>query len=143
MTKKYAVNEKKPSKMFLNSLPGGGASTIFCNCGRTHYAPSNLADSDDESDYENMLNDALEEQKKDPDGVVIELEDSFIRAHDLGGKTFVDDCPCNGLRKYEDWIWNNRSIIREYLKVRVEQEAKWAEQELILNKLAGITGIPK
>jgi hypothetical protein len=103
-----------------------------------HYAPGNLRDSDDEDDYQNMLDSALEDQKKDPDGIVIEYEDDFIRAHDLDGKTFVEDCPCNGLRKYEDWIWGNREVIREYLRFRAEQEAKWAEQEVLKNKLAGI-----
>jgi hypothetical protein len=104
-----------------------------------HYAPSNLYDSDDEDDYMNMLNCALAEQKENPDGVVINYEDDFIHAKDLDGKTFVVDCPCNGLRKYEDWMWSNREIFREYFRVRVEQEAKWAEQEVLKNKLAGIT----
>lgn len=134
---KYEINEKKPSKMFINSLTGGGASSIYCNCGRMHYAPKNLYDSNDEEDYENMLQSALAEQKKDPDGIVINYEDEFIYAKDIDGKTFVVDCPCNGLRRYEDWIWNNRNAIRDYLKHRVEQEFKWAEQELSINKLKG------
>lgn len=137
---KYATNERKPSKMFVKSLKGGGASSIYCSCGRMHYAPSNLYDSDDEDDYTGMLNSALEDQKKDPDGVVINYEDDFIFAKDIDGRTFVVDCPCNGLRKYEDFIWSNRDAIREYLKVRIEQEARWAEQEVLKNKLAGITG---
>lgn len=135
---KYAINEKKPSRMFLKALRGGGSSSVNCNCGRTHYAPSNLYDSDDEEDYDNMLKDCLEEQRKDPDGVVIDYENDFIEAKDIDSKTFVVDCPCNGLRRYEEWIWNNRDTIRDYLKIRVEQEAKWAEQEVVLNKLAGI-----
>jgi hypothetical protein len=36
-------------------------------------------------------------------------------------------------------MWSNREIFREYFRVRVEQEAKWAEQEVLKNKLAGIT----
>jgi hypothetical protein len=103
-----------------------------------HYAPNNLANSDDEDDYTNMLNDALAEQKKDPDGVVINYEDDFISSKELDGKIFVEDCPCSGLRKYEDFIWDNRDAIREYLQIRVVQEARWAEQEVLKNKLAGI-----
>ena len=137
-TSKYAVNEKKPSRMFLRSLSGGGSSSMYCNCGRTHYAPNNLSNSDDENDYQDMLDSALEEQKKDPNGVVIDYENDFIRGHDIDGKTFVEDCPCNGLRRYEEWIWNNRQIFRDYIKSRVAQEAIWAEQETVLNKLAGI-----
>ena len=135
---KYSISENKPSEMFVSALKGGGASSVYCNCGRTHYAPSNLYDSDDEDDYTNMLNDALAEQKKNPDGVIINYEDDFVYAKDIDGRTFVVDCPCNGLTKYETWIWSNRDSIREYLKVRVAQEALWAEQEVVKNKLAGI-----
>ena len=134
---KYAVQDKKPSEMFIRALEGGGSSSIYCNCGRTHYAPSNLYDSDDENDYTDMLNDALAEQKKDPEGVVINYEDDFVYAKEIDGKTFVVDCPCNGLRRYEDWIWNNRNSIRDYIKFRVDQELKWAEEEKVLNKLKG------
>jgi hypothetical protein len=131
MTEKYAVNERKPSKMFLRSLEGVGSSSIYCNCGRMHYAPNNLSNSD--------VDCALAEQKKNPDGIVINIEDDFITCKELDGKTFVEDCPCNGLRKYEDWIWGNRDVIREYYQFRVKQEAEWAEQEVLKNKLAGIS----
>lgn len=134
---KYATNEKKPSKMFVNSLTGGGASSIYCNCGRQHYAPGNLRDSDDPTDYDNMLEDALAEQVANPSGVVIHYDDDFVYAKDIDNRTFVVDCPCNGLRKYEDWIWNNRNAIRDYIKHRVDQELIWAEQEKVANKLKG------
>lgn len=135
MSAKYAISEKKPSKMFVNSLSGGGSSLIYCNCGRQHYAPNNYHD---EEDYSAMVNDALEEQKTDPDGTIINYEDDFVYAKEIDGKTFVLDCPCNGLRKYEEWIWGNRDTIRDYYKVRAEQEHRWAEQEILKNKLAGI-----
>ena len=138
MTKKYPVNQKKPSKMFVNSLHGGGGSQANCHCGRVHYAPGNLRDSSDEDDYQNMLNSCLEEQRVDPEGVVIEYNDDFIHYKELNGILFVVDCPCNGLRRYEDFIWNNRDVFRDYLKIRVEREHEWAQQELVKNKLAGI-----
>ncbi len=136
---KYAIGENKPSEMFLQACRGGGASHISCNCGRMHYAPMNLYYSDDETDYQCMLDNALEEQKANPDGVIINYTDDFISASDIDGRTFVDDCPCNGLYRYEQWIWNNKNTIRDYLKARIEQEFKWAEEQLTLNKLAGIS----
>ena len=136
MTK--AKNEKKPSRMFVDALRGGGASSVYCMCGRQHYAPENLLDSEDETDYPNMLADVMAEQEKDPDGVIIHRDTDFVYAKDIGDRTYVVDCPCNGLRKYEEFIWENRDSIRTYLKARVEQEARWAEQELIKNKLAGL-----
>lgn len=138
MTKKYPVNEKKPSKMFVRSLEGGGSSQADCHCGRRHYAPGNLRNSCEDDDEQNMINICLEEQKADPDGIIIEYEDDFIYYKELSGSLFVVDCPCNGLRRYEDFIWNNRNPIRDYYKDRVVQEARWAEQELVRNKLAGI-----
>lgn len=134
----YARTDVKPSEWFIDALPGGGGSSVYCNCGRQHYAPENLLDSDDENDYAHMLADALEEKQKDPDGVIIHTETEFVYAKDIDNKTFVVDCPCNGLRKYEDWIWNHKDLIRDYLKDRVEQEYRWAEEQLTLNKLAGI-----
>ncbi len=137
-TSKYAVNEKKPSKMFFKTLKSSGSSSVHCNCGRTHYAPANLYDSDDENDYQNMIDSALEEQKKDPTGVVIDFDNEFIYAYTLDNKIFVENCPCNGLRKYEEWMWNNRQIFRDYIKSRAAQEAIWANEETVLNKLSGI-----
>lgn len=135
----YSLSENKASEMFIDSLQGGGgSSSIYCNCGRQHYAPSNLYGSDDEDDYVSMLQDALEEQKKNPEGIVINYEDDFVSAHDIDGKTYVDRCPCNGLYKYEEFIWKNRNAIRRYLKIRIEEEFRWAQEELTLNKLAGI-----
>ena len=52
-----------------------------------------------------------EEEKKDPDGVIIDYEDDFVHAKEIDGKTFVAGCPCNGLTRYENWIWNNRDSI--------------------------------
>lgn len=138
MTKTYDTQEKKPSRMFVESLPGGGASCLFCYCGRTHYAPGNVADSDDPDDYQRYLDSALDEQKTDPAGIVINYEDDFVRGKDIDGKTFVVDCPCNGLRRYENWMWSHRAVFRDYLMRRTEQEAKWAVQENVFNKIAGI-----
>lgn len=140
---KYLISDKKPSKMFLRSLKGGGSHDAYCSCGRQHYCPdsNSLYDGDggdDEGDRIQYLANALQEKEKDPEGVVIHYDEDFVATKDIDGKTFVEECPCNDLRRYEEWVWNNRDIIREYLCSRVKQEAIWAEQEMIKNKLAGI-----
>lgn len=135
---KYPTSEKKPSNMFLDSLSGGGTSSIICSCGRMHYATNDSYDCDEEDDSQSMLDCALEEQKKDPDGVIINFKDDFVHTKEIDNKIFVVDCPCNGLRRYEEWMWNNRNTFREYFVKRVNQEAIWAEQEKVKNKLAGI-----
>ena len=134
----YPRTDVKPSEFFIDALNGGGSSSVYCACGRQHYAPENLLASSDEDDYKSMLEDVTEEKRKDPDGVVIHTDTDFVYAKDIDNRTFVVDCPCNGLRKYEDWIWNNKDVIRDYLKDRIEQEYRWAEEQLTLNKLAGI-----
>ena len=135
---KYATNEKRPSRMFLNSITGGGSTEVTCNCGRRHYATKGFDYCDSQEDYEIALKTCLEEQKNDPDGVVIDYDDDCVYYKELGGQAFVVHCPCNGLRRYEDFIWGNRNSMREYYKFRVENEAKWSEAELIKNRLAGI-----
>lgn len=139
MTKEtYETNERKPSEWFVEALQGGGSSSIYCNCGRMHYAPENLMDSEDETDYPNMLADVTEEKRKDPDGIIIHTNADFVYCKEIDGKVFAVDCPCNGLTRYEDFIWANRNSIRRYLKARTDQENQWAQEELTLNKLAGI-----
>ena len=143
---KYAISEKKPSDMFTDALRGGGSHYMVCgNCGRTHYCPEsdnfyhNDGDREDEEDaYKYYLQEALEEQKKDPDGVVIHYGVDFVMTKDLNSIAFVLECPCNGLAKYENFIWENKDSIRRYLRVRIEQEHQWAQEQLTLNKLAGI-----
>lgn len=142
---KYVTSDKKPSKVFLDSLSGGGSHYMICgNCGREHYCPdsSSIYDGDgedDKGDREYYLQNALEQQKDDPEGVVIHYDVDCALTKDLGGIAFVLECPCNGLWKYENFIWNNKNEIRDYLKVRIEQEFEWAQQELTKNKLAGIS----
>jgi len=132
--------------MFLNSITsGGGSHYMVCgNCGRTHYCPDSVAVGDDGSDtdeddvYKNYLQEALLDQKNDPDGVVIHHGVDFVATKDLRGIAFVLECPCNGLTKYEEFIWDNKDPIRRYLKARIDQEHAWALEQLTLNKLAGI-----
>lgn len=144
MTKKYSVSDKTPSEIFVDSLPGGGSHYMTCGyCGRDHYCPDSSSiyrgdDEDDKGDYEYYLQEALWAQKEDPDGVIIHYDEDFVAAKDLAGITFVLECPCNGLAKYEDFVWNNRNVIRRYLQDRIEHEYELAEAERTFNKLANI-----
>lgn len=105
-------NNKEATEMFWDSCRGGSGSWIMCSCG-TEWT----SECDTEEEYHNKFR-------------YIELE----------GKTFVQDCKecCKKLARYENWIWNHREEIRDYLRIRVNQHLKWAEQENLLNKIAGI-----
>lgn len=141
-TKKYKTNPNKPSAIFVDSLYGGGSHFMVCGyCGREHYCPDSyvvLNDDDPDHPYENYLTDVLAAKEKDPDGIVIHYDDDYVRAKDLNGMAFVIDCPCNGLYIYEQFIWQDKDSIRNYLKNRIDLELKQAEEQKTINVLKGI-----
>lgn len=94
---------------------GGGGPYVHCQCGIDHSLPHDLT----EAEYDSA--------------------ESFGYV-EIDGKTFVYECEgCEkALARYERFIWNNRESIRNYLKIRVDLEKKWAEQEKLLNDLANI-----
>jgi hypothetical protein len=103
----------RASDMFWDALQGGASSYVICDCGTDWQPPEDL---DEEDSYD------------------------WFRYVELEGKTFVADCEacCAKLARYEQWIWNQRHEIRDYLRIRVDQQLKWAEQEKLLNTIAGI-----
>lgn len=144
---KYRKSEKAPSDMFVNALSGYGigSDSMECGwCGRQHYCPDTdytHFDTDELTEDESKLKYrefCEEEHAKDPDGVVLHYDCDSVSGQELNGVMFVIGCPCNGLHRYENFIWENKDTIRKYLKVRIEQEYRWAEEQLTLNKLAGI-----
>jgi len=126
----------KTSEMFWDAQARAyGGTYTECHCGISHYAV------DSRYIYQ------YEEDGKIPDQT--DVGDFKVRHHyacdsvghfEFIGQNFVYDCEgCSTyLRKYEDFIWNNRDSIRRYLKIRIDQEKKWADQEDLLNKLADI-----
>ncbi len=134
-----------PSQFMLDAYMGGGSHNMTCGfCGREHYCPDSnaVASNEDDEDYpyyKEYLTQALEEQQKDPDGTIIHYDTDYVLAKDINGMAIVVDCPCNGIALYEQFLWADRNPIRRYLKLRIDQEEKWASEEKSLNKLAGIT----
>jgi len=118
------------SSMFLDSLSDGvGSSYRECQCGIEHYAIHA---------YNNWNEDPLEIP---PESSNVKHHDAtFILSHQIDGRTFVDGCDScrTRQRRYEDFIWNHRDLIRDYLKIRIDQEKSWADQEKLKNLLAGI-----
>jgi len=47
----------------------------------------------------------------------------------IDGKQAVYGCSCNEARKYEDFIWNHRHIIADYLEARVSKMNKQMKEE--------------
>jgi hypothetical protein len=111
----YTEPGKTASKMMWHACRGGGSPYVNCQCNIDHSVDA-TEDEYDNGDYESI---------------------GFV---ELDGLVFVDGCEgCEKkLAKYEHFIWDNRDIIRRYLKTRVDQEKVWADQEASLNVLAGI-----
>lgn len=121
-------NEEHCTEMFSDSIMGGAGTWVECQCGIDHYAV--------DSEY----NDEDYSAPDESDTVRHHFFCDGISYGNLDGQIFVWECDgCKKkLKRYEDFIWNSRSEIRRYLKTRIDQEKVWADQEHLLNTLAGI-----
>lgn len=141
-TKTYRKDDKKPSDMFIRALSGFGCGSPDMECGwcnRMHLCPESESYAGDDDEGAGWREDCIRQQKENPEGVILYWDCDHIMGQEINGINFVIDCPCNGLSRYETFIWAERDTIRNYLKVRIAQEYEWAQQELTKNKLAGIS----
>lgn len=114
---------KPASDFFWNNIETRGGSThIECRCGK---------------EWTNTVPEGLTREEEIDDWYWHEAR-SYAYA-ELDGKIFVEDCETCGeqLGRYEAWVWQNRNTIRDYLRQRVDHELKIAEQERLLNTIAG------
>lgn len=119
------------SEMFTDTRSGGGGGPcVHCSCGIDHYSIQSARDFDELD----SIPEASETVVHHDDG------DDCVSYYTMGNRTFVYACEgCSKTaRRYEDFIWENRNHIRQYLKVRIDQELAWAQQEDLLNKLNNI-----
>ena len=102
---------KPPSEEFTRAFRGGYGSTVMeCDfCKRLYFGDEDGYDAGERERYEELA-------KTEPDKYIAVAGSSS--AVEVGGKTWVDGCACNAPRRYEDWIWHNRSQIAEYLQKR-------------------------
>lgn len=122
------VSERKVSEEFWNVLCHGGSIRATCEfCGITYFI-------DDPTDYdEGELEDLQAKQKLYPNKfITLEYEPSL---GNIDGKQAVRECPCNSVRKYEDFIWDNRYLIADYLTERTKKEEKEAKENSKLAKM--------
>jgi len=146
MTKKeYRKDDKKPSDMFVNALSGFGCGSpdMECGwCGRLHLCPTSESYRGDEDGGAAWQEDCVKQHKENPEGVVLHWDSDAVSGQELNGITFVVCCPCNGLSRYETFIWAERRTIRNYLQKRIDHEYDLALQEKTFNKVAGIGDAP-
>lgn len=101
------------SAMMWDAGLGGGGPWVHCSCGKDHSLTEEEYEADEYQGFEYI---------------------------EIDGQMFVYDCEgcATKLARYENFIWNNRNTIRRYLKIRIDQEKAWADQEKLLNTIAGI-----
>jgi hypothetical protein len=129
-------NDGTTSEMFLDAQHRCyGSFYVECRCGIQHYAV--------DSRYRYSWEDDIEVPPETTEGdfrVQHHGDCDSIGYFEFIGQMFVHGCEgCSKyLRRYEDFIWEERDTIRNYLKIRIDQEKQWADQEHIKNILAGI-----
>lgn len=141
MTKKeYRTDPKPPSQMFVDSIQNGtGSPDMECGwCGRVHLCPTSDSYTQDDDGGKGWNEACIMQHKEDPDGVILHWDWDHVMGRQFNGINFVEDCPCNGLARYETFIWAERDSIRTYLKKRIDLEYDLAQQEKTKNALAGI-----
>lgn len=118
-----------PSKEFREAIHTQGSPAIDCElCGRTHF------DLFGECMEEEELNELLAKQQKDPrrycgtGGIVYWGYIETLQA--------VIDCPCHGLRLYEDFISNHSRLICEFIIERNTAIKKQATERIIAGQSA-------
>jgi len=105
---------------FEGCVQHAGSLVITCElCGRTHFATMEEGRFD-----EGELEDLREKAKKEPDKYIEDPSYDSISWGRIDGKQAVIGCVCNGLAKYEEFIWRNRHVIARYLKEKSERLAK-------------------
>lgn len=113
-------NPKEPSEEFRDAVRDGGTmcATDCGFCGRVHFVSGS-----GHGDYsEGELEDLKAKAKAEPDRYIQEGVYDCIPTGYFAGMNVVVYCKCNGLRRYEEWIWSHRDIILDYLKARTQKE---------------------
>lgn len=71
-----------------------------------------------------------EKQAKEPDKYIEIDFDEGVRTIEIGNQTYVEDCPCNWPRQYEDFMWINRRWIIKYIQRRLEKNLENAKSDI-------------
>lgn len=88
-------------------------------CGRNHYALFSPY-------FEPGELEAFQERHANDPDAYIEVQAECVHYGIVQNSIVPDDCPCNGLRSYEDFMWSERDMWASYLmarKLAAQQEA--------------------
>jgi hypothetical protein len=120
------------SSEFKAAVDGGGSTCVTCGfCDREHVAidSSNHGLSSAEDGYDEtqgqyvfahdcMRDEIIQKAKEDPDSWVLVNDVDCIHYAMIGGVAIPDDCPCNGLARYEKFIMDEFDVIKRYVAIK-------------------------
>lgn len=108
------------SDHFKNLLSTHSETCVTCSwCDREHIAIDSCNMIDGYSCHYSETTDTLKQwATDDPDGYILHHDADFVDYYKLRGMQFVVDCPCNGLRPYENFMWEEREMWMKYLALR-------------------------
>ena len=118
----------KASDEFTDATQGGSAHSIECDyCGRINVGmyvneehECSYADIEEDKEY---LRQVQLRNETCPDDYVLHYDRYWVRYTKIDHSLLPDDCICNSLRWYEDFIKNNMHTIDQYkvmLKLKSE-----------------------
>lgn len=122
------MGNTKVSEIFRDVVTSGGGTPVqTCACGITYYADG------DRACYDPGEKEALEKEAKEKPGKIMSSPNDGVSFAYFGGLTFVFECEnCSVMEKYEKLIWRERRRIIEYIKRRVAEEKKAANEDAAL-----------
>lgn len=97
-----------PSEEFYDSFLGYGGLYAECKCGRTYFADEEAGDWGD-GEREALL----AKEKREPDKFI--GVSGSVHHIELDGRTYVYQCSCHWITRYEHFIWKERDLISRYL----------------------------
>ena len=119
-------NPRPPSSEFMDVLINSGSPVRDCDfCERTHFVDPQPGIDWEEGEYEDLM----EKHHENPDKYIHHGNATDVHWGTLNGQQYVDGCPCNSARAYEDFIWSHRHLIAGYIQKRVETERKAMQED--------------
>jgi hypothetical protein len=120
--------ERQASEEFWDAVISGGGLNADCDlCGRVHFVDHGV--NYEEGELEGLF----ESQKQEPEKYIShDIED--VHFGSLGGKSLVYECDCGRAVEYEQFIWNSRSVIANYLRKKTRLILVDAERDVRLSE---------
>lgn len=118
-----------PTELFQRIICRGGTPQAECGCGRIHYEGTG------EFMHEGELSLLTLRHNQEPDRYL--PCDGSPSVGSIAGVTYVVGCPCNQLRKVEEFLLMNRATILRYFVEGAETQLDEAMETIKLVSRAG------